>query len=256
MKRRGRSRSRSRSSGRFVSPNRRRPRHSSPPRRPLHERTHRSYSPRPRSKSRPRRHSPTRRRTHDRRPRTPTPISSSRGYTPPPRSSKLDRSPRAVKLEPSTDALPNLSSNPVQPASADKNTSGVGDQPPVRPRGFADRQHHQPSSLDLSLGQRATATSTSPQPFSPRTAPFSPIFAPETPIIPGLPTSAQLTRPQITALLDLVIKDQATGQTMQPPSTPPIGSTSALHPTTTSDGGKTGIWTARIKCVEFTGSVK
>ena len=242
-----------------MSPNRRRPRPSSPPpRRPLHESTQRPYSPRPRSKSRPRRYSPLRRRPHDRRPRTPTPISSSRGHTPP----KSDRSPRTVKLEPSTDTLPNFSSNPVRPAPGGTNTSGGGDQPPVRPRGSVDRQRHRPPALDLFSGEPVTATSTSPQPFSPQVAPFSPIFAPVTPIIPGLSTSARLTQPGITTIsalqksLELVIKDQAANQTMQPPSTPPEGDSSTPRPATASDAGKTETWTARVKCVEFADSMK
>ena len=245
-----------------MSPNRKRPRPSPPPplRRPPYERTRRSYSPRSPSNSRPRPYSPVRRRPHDRRRHTPTPISSSRGYTPP----KSGFSPRKVKVEPSTDTLPSFSSNPVHPAPDDTNTSApVGDQPPVPPRGPTDRQHHRPPSLDLSLGKRATATSTSPQPFSPREAPLSPIFAPETPIIPGLSASVQLTQPQITAIsalqksLGLVIKDQGTNQTMKSSSTPPAGSTSTAHPTTTSDvEEKTDTWTTRVKCVESAGFVK
>ena len=245
-----------------MSPTRRRPRPlSPPPRRPLHERIQRSYSPRPRSNSRPR-SSPTRRHRSDRRPRTPTPISSSsRGHTPPPKYTKSDRSPRRVKLEPPTDTVPSFFSNPVHPALGDANASVGGDQSPVPSQGSVD-QRHQPLSLDLSFGEGATATSTSPQPWSPQESPLSPIFAPETPIVPGFPTSAKLTRPQITAIselqksLELVIKDQATGQDMKAPSTPPVGGSSNPHPGTMSEGDKAEVWSTRVKCVEFASFVE
>jgi hypothetical protein len=248
---RRRTRSRSSSSGRPVSPNRRRAIYSSPPRRLLRDRSQRSRSPRPPTSPRPRRHSPAPRRPrHDRRPRTPTPISSSRGHTPP----RLDHS--AVKLEPSTETLPSTSPNPVRPALGDTSTSAVGKRTPVQPRGSVDRHRHQPPPpLDLSLGERATATSTPPQPFTPRVAPLSPVFCPETPIIPGLASSVSFTQPQITAIsalqksLELVIKDQTTGQPMKPPPTPPVGNSSASRPVTVPDMDKTEVWTARVKCV-------
>jgi len=254
---RTRSRTRSRSNGRHKSPGRRRPRPSSPPppRRPLYERIQRSHSPRPRlrSNSRPRSYSPHR-RPRDRRPsmRTPTPISSSRGHTPP-RYSKSDRPSLKVKLESSTDPVSSVLSNSSRPALGDTNTSVVGDQPPIPPRASVDR-HHQEPTLSLTLGERATATSGSTQPPSPQTEPHSPVFGPETPVIPGLSSSVQFTQPQITAIsalqksLELVIRDQAT---MRPSTTPPVGSSTASHPATVPDGGRTEIWTTRVKCVSF-----
>lgn len=258
---RGRSRSRSRSNGRYVSPSRRRPRPSPPPRRPLSERIQRSPSPPSRSTSRRPRSYSHNRRPQGRRPRTPTPISSSRGHTPP-KLKALDRSPRTVKVEPPLDIVPRVSSNPVNPALG--NTSAVDNQPPVPPRVSADRNQHQGSSSDLSLREHVSATvdSTSPQPTSPQADPLSPIFAPETPVIPGLSTSVQLTRPQITAMsalqksLELVIKDQAINPSMQPSTTPLPVNSSTPHPATTPEGGKTEIWTTRVKCVELITFVK
>jgi len=258
---RSRSRSRTRTGGSFVSPTRRRPRPSSPPpRRPLHERIQRSYSPRPRPNSRPRSYSPVRRHRSDRRPRTPTPISSS-SRTPPPKYTKPDRSPPRVKLEPSTETVPTSFSNPVHPApTEDANASLGGDQSPVPPRGPVDQPCHQPLSLDLSFEERATATSTSPQPWSPQESPLSPIFAPETPIVPGFPTPAELTQPQITAISELqkslesVIKPSS--QDMKPPSTPPVGGSSTPRPATWPEGDKAEVWSMRVKCVGFAGFVK
>jgi len=257
--RKGRSRVRSRSRG-YVSPERRRRRPSSPipPRRPLHERIQRSHSPRPRSSSRARSRSPPR-HPRNRRPRSPTPISSSRGHTPPKRT-RSDHSPRAIKLEPSTDNVPSVSSNLVSPVLDNTNTGVGGDQPPIPPRDSVD-QHHQPLSLNLSSVERATTASTSLQPPSPQTAPFSPIFAPETPIIPGLSASARFAQPQTAVMsalqksLEQVIKDQATNQTTQPSITPPVGIPST-SPGTSPDGEKTEIWTTRVKCVASTSFVK
>jgi len=259
---RSRSRSRTRTGGNFVSPTRRRPRPSSPPpRRPLHERIQRSHSPRPRPRSRPRSYSPVHRRRPDRRPPTPTPISSSRGHTPPPKYTKSDRPPRNVKLEPPVDIVPSSLFSPVRLAAGDTNTSVGGDQSPVPPRGPVD-QRHQPLTLDLSFGERAAATFTSPQSSPLQESPLSPIFAPETPIVPGFPTSAKLTRPQITAIselqksLELVIKDQVAGQDMKPPSPPPVGGSSTPRTATLPDGDETEIWSTRVKCVGFAGFVK
>ena len=256
---RSRNRSRSRSSGRFASPNRRRAILSSPPRRP---RNQRPYSPRSRSNSRRRSRSPARRRPYNRRPRTRTPISSSRGPSPP-KCPKSDRPPPKVKLEPSTDILPSASPKSVNPVLEDTNPGAMGDQPPASPRGVVDRQHHhQPLSLDLSFDKRATATPTFTQPPSPQTAPLSPVFVPKTPVIPGFPSSVPLTQPQVAAIsalqksLELVIKDQGTDLVMKPLSTPPIGSSSASQPATVLDGEKTEVWTTRVKCVEFASSVK
>jgi len=241
-----------------VSPTRRRPKPSSPPpRRPLYERIQRSHSPR----SRPRSHSPTRRHRSDRRPRTPTPISSSsRGHTPPPKYTKSDRSPRRVKLEPPADTVPSSFSSPINPAPCNADTSVGGDQSPVPPRGPVD-QRHQPLSLDLPFGERATPTPASPHLWTPQESPLSPIFAPETPTVPGFPTSAKLTQPQITAIselqksLGLVIKDKATGQDMKGTSTPPVGGSSTPHPANMPEGDKTEVWNTRVKCVEFASCV-
>ena len=109
----------------------------------------------------------------------------------------------------------------------------------------------------MSFGKPTAATSTSPQPYSPLESPLSPRFAPETPIVPGFPTSAKLTQPQITAIselqksLELVIKDKVTGQDMKAPSTPPVGGSSTPHPASIPEGDKTEIWTMRVKYVGF-----
>ena len=258
---RGKSRSRTRSDGRYVSPGRKRPRLSSPPpRRPLYERIQRSKSPRPRSRSRPRSYSPRHRRPLDRRPRprTPTPISSSRGHTPPKRSS-----PQTVKVEPPTEIVPSVPSNTVDSTASNMNASAVGDQPPVPPRVSTDRNHHQvPPSLSLTLGEHATATSPSPQlPPPPSQAdPFSPVFAPETPVIPGLSASVPLSQPQFAALqrsLALVIRDQTANPTAtQPPTVLPSVNPMTPIPATASEVEKTEIWTTRVKCVKLASFVK
>ena len=252
--------SRTRSTGRYVSPSRRRPRLSSPPpRRPLHERIQRSHSPRPSSGPRPRSRSPRNRRPQDRRlrTRTSTPISSSRGHTPPHKYGKSERSPRTVKVEPSTETVLSVPSNTVNPAPGGPNASGVGDQPPVLPRASVDRNPHQgPSSLNLSLGEHATAASTS-QPPSTQADPLSPVFAPETPLVPGFSASSQITRPQMTTIsalqksLEQVIKDQTTNPIVQPSNAPPSVNTSTSRPAPIPEREKTEIWTTRVKCVKF-----
>jgi len=257
---RGRSRSRTKSGGRYVSPSRRRPRLSSPPpRRPLYERIQRSNSPHPRSRSRRRSYSPRNRRPPDRRPRprTPTPISSSRGHTPPKRSS-----PRTVKAEPPTESVPNVPPKPVDSAAPNMNASAVSDQPSITPRVTTDRSHHQerPPSLNLSLGQHATSTATSPQPPlpPPRVGLLSSVFVPETPVIPGLSAPVQLSQPQVAVIsalqksLEQVMRDRAANPTvMQSPYIlPPVNSTTPI-PAAVSEVEKTEIWTSRVKCVEL-----
>lgn len=257
----GRGRSRSRSSARLVSPNRRRPRQSSPlppPRRPLRERIQRSPSPRPRSRSRPRlrNHSPSRRHPRDRRPRTrtSTPISSSRGPSPS-GDGKTGSSPRRVKPEPSSDAVPSPVSRPARPFLGDVSGAAVDGPTPVLPQGSPD-QRHQQSSSGLPPGQHTTVTSDSTQQPSPLVDPFSPVFAPETPVIPGLSAPVQLTAiSSLQKSLEQVMKDQGTNQAMGSSVIPPGGNTSASHPAPVPEVEKTEVWTTRVKCVEFAGFV-
>ena len=233
-----------------MSPGRRWPRNSPPlppPRQPLRDRIHGSPSPRSRSRS-PRRYQKTWRP----RTRTSTPISSSRGPSPTV-DSKSGNSPRRVKPEPSTDAVPNLPSRPSPPTLGGVNRTAVDSQTPVLLRGSADRRR-QPPSLNLSPGEHVTVTSDSAQQPSPLVDPLSPIFAPETPVIPGLSASVQLTQPNIPAIsslqksLEQVMKDQGTGQ--------PQPMDQSTIPATVPEVEKTEIWTTRVKCVEFTGFVK
>lgn len=247
---RGRSRSRSWSSERYVSPSRRRPRRPSPPlRRPLHERIQRSRSPRRRSysRSRPRNPSPPP-HPRDRR-QTTTPISSSRGLTPP-RDTKLDNGPRRVKAESPTDTARTLSSRPTL---SDTNTAAVGDRTPIPQRTSVDR-NQQRLSLDLTTGEH---TSNSIQQHSPQVDPLSPIFAPETPVIPGLSAAVQpapSNNTSMTALqrsLEQVIRDQATTQTTDSSAITPGGGSVAPNPGTIPEAEKTEIWTTRVKCVDF-----
>lgn len=259
---RGRSRSQSRGGGKYVSPNWRRPRHSSPPppppRRPLHERIQRSNSPRPRSppRSRLRSRSPSRRRPINRRPRTrtSTPISSSRAHSP--SDDKLGNFPQGVKPEPSTDAVPTPVSVPLHPIQCDMSITTADDQTPTLPRGSVDQQSHQQPSLNLSPGELPTATSDSAQPPSPLVDPLSPIFAPETPIIPGLSAAASFTQQNTTEMSSLQKSLDQVIQAMNPSTVPPDGKVSDSHPTTVPKEEKTKIWTTRMRFVGFADFVK
>ena len=251
-----RSRSRTRSSGKHLSPHGKRPRRSPPPRRSLYERIQSSQSPPPRSRSLPRSYSPHNRRPHGPRPRgrSPTPIPSSRGRTPP-KHVKSDRSLRTVKVEPSTEAVHITPPNTDIPAHGGTNAAASPDQLPVPPAAPADQNHHHqvPPFLNSSLRGNAVGASTSSQPPPAQVDPFSPVFVPETPVIPGLSSSAQLTQPRPSAFsalqksLELVIRGQGSDQAMQPSAAPPT----VAPPTPIPEWERTEIWTTRVKCAGF-----
>lgn len=257
----GGSGSRTRSSGRHLSPHGRHPRRSSPPpppppqppRQPLYERIQSPQSPPPHSRSLPRSHSPRNPRPHGQRPRgrSPAPISSSRARTPP----RPDRSLRTVKIEPSTEAVPVTLSNPDNPALGGTNPAASRDRPPLPAGAPADQNHHHqvPPPLNLSLRGNAIGASASSQPSPVRLDPLSPVFAPETPVIPRHPSSAQLTQPRPSAFsvlqksLELVIRGQGSDQTMKRSAAP----STVNPPTPIPEWEKTEIWTTRVKCAGF-----
>lgn len=265
--RREKSTSRSRGRGdnaRHESPSRRRPRLSSPPRvprRPFYERIQRSplTRPRSRSRSRPRGHSPPR-HTKGRRPRTPTPISSSRGPTPPTHG-KFYSSPSRIKAEPSTDTVPGPSSRPIPPVPGDRATVTASDQTPVVPSQVSV-DLHRPTPLNLSLRKTSTATSDILHQFSPLADPLSPIFAPETPVIPGFSTSVHPARSGVATMsalqksLEQIIKNQVANENANSAVVPAGGNSTGSLPATISETEKAEIWTTRVKLVDSSGSVK